>query len=236
MYIAGIQKLSLVDYPEKVACTLFTGGCNLRCPFCHNSELLEGPMPSVDVREVLDYLDERKGVLDAVVVSGGEPCMQPDLLEFLQTLKQKNLLVKLDTNGCYPAVLRQALQKGLVDYVAMDLKSDPAGYAAAAGSENVPLAAITESVELLLTHSIPFELRTTVVVPLHTEQNFLGMADYLSQIIHKFRKEIPNYYLQSFKDRDTVPFAGFSAPDKTQLEAYGRIMQKVACHVGLRGV
>lgn len=236
MYIAGMQKLSLVDYPEKVACTLFTGGCNLRCPFCHNSELLEGLMPSVDVREVLEYLDARKGILDAVVVSGGEPCMQPDLLEFLQSLKQKNLLVKLDTNGCYPAVLQQALGRGLVDYVAMDLKSDPAGYGTASGCATVPLKAITESVELLLSNVIPFELRTTVVVPLHTEQNFIGMAEYLSQIIHKYRKKIPNYYLQSFKDRDTVPFAGFSAPDKTQLEAYGRIMQKVASHVGLRGV
>lgn len=236
MYIAGMQKLSLVDYPEKVACTLFTGGCNLRCPFCHNSELLEGPMPSVDVREVLDYLDARKGILDAVVVSGGEPCMQPDLLEFLRTLKQKHLLVKLDTNGCYPAVLQRSLEEGLVDYVAMDLKSDPAGYVAASGCGTVPLNAITESVELLLAHEIPFELRTTVVVPLHTEQNFLRMVDYLSQIIHKYRRKIPNYYLQSFKDRDTVPFAGFSAPEKSQLEAYGRIMQKVASHVGLRGV
>lgn len=105
MYLAGWQKLSLVDYPGKVACTLFTGGCNLRCPYCHNSELLEGDMPRVDTSEVLAYLDHRKGILDGVVVSGGEPCMQPDLLDFLATLKGKNLLVKLDTNGCYPDVL-----------------------------------------------------------------------------------------------------------------------------------
>ena len=236
MYIAGMQKLSLVDYPEKVACTLFTGGCNLRCPFCHNSELLEGPMPSVDIADVWQYLDGRKSILDAVVVSGGEPCMQPDLLAFLRELKQRNLLVKLDTNGCYPDVLEQALQAGLVDYVAMDLKSDPEGYTAASGCNAVPLEAITRSIGLLLSGSVTFELRTTVVVPLHTEKNFRGMVNYLSPIVHKFRKKIPNYYLQSFKDRDTVPFAGFSAPERTQLEAYGRMMAEVACHVGLRGL
>ena len=236
MYLAGMQKLSLVDYPDKVACTLFTGGCNLRCPFCHNSELLTGPMPSIDVREVWDYLDQRQGILDAVVVSGGEPCMQPDLLSFLQQLKKRDLLIKLDTNGCYPEALREALAQGLVSYVAMDLKSDPEGYRAASGCTDVPLAAIRESIELLMAGEIPFELRTTVVVPLHTEKNFLGMKDFLSPIVHKFLRKIPNYYLQSFKDRDTVPFAGFSAPSRTQLEDYGRIMAEVASHVGLRGV
>ena len=236
MYIAGMQKLSLVDYPEKVACTLFTGGCNLRCPFCHNSELMEGPMPSVDIDSVWQYLDGRKGILDAVVVSGGEPCMQPNLLPFLRELKKRNLLVKLDTNGCYPDVLKQALNDGFIDYVAMDLKSDPEGYQAASGCPDVPLDAITRSIELLLSGSMAFELRTTVVVPLHAEKNFQGMVNFLSPIVHNFQKKIPNYYLQSFKDRDTVPFSGFSAPERTQLEAYGRIMAEVASHVGLRGV
>jgi len=235
MYIAGMQKLSLVDYPEKVACTLFTGGCNLRCPFCHNSELMEGPMPSVDIDSVWQYLDGRKGILDAVVVSGGEPCMQPNL-PFLRELKKRNLLVKLDTNGCYPDVLKQALNDGFIDYVAMDLKSDPEGYQAASGCPDVPLDAITRSIELLLSGSMAFELRTTVVVPLHAEKNFQGMVNFLSPIVHNFQKKIPNYYLQSFKDRDTVPFSGFSAPERTQLEAYGRIMAEVASPVGLRGV
>ena len=103
MHIAGWQKVSLVDYPGKVACTLFTGGCNLRCPYCHNSELLEGEMPSQDMEEVMAYLDARKGILDGVVISGGEPCLQSDLVPFLARLKEKGLLVKLDTNGCFPA-------------------------------------------------------------------------------------------------------------------------------------
>lgn len=145
MYLAGWQKLSLVDYPGKVACTLFTGGCNLRCPYCHNSELLEGDMPRVDTSEVLAYLDHRKGILDGVVVSGGEPCMQPDLLDFLATLKGKNLLVKLDTNGCYPDVLGEALARNLVDYVAMDLKNSPEEYAITTGSEQVPLENIQKA-------------------------------------------------------------------------------------------
>lgn len=123
MHIAGWQKVSLVDYPGKVACTLFTGGCNLRCPYCHNSELLEGEMPSQDMEEVMAYLDVRKGILDGVVISGGEPCLQSDLVPFLARLKEKGLLVKLDTNGCFPDRLEEILDAHLVDYVAMDWKT-----------------------------------------------------------------------------------------------------------------
>ena len=209
MYLAGWQKLSLVDFPGRVACTLFTGGCNLRCPYCHNSELLEGDMPRVELQEVLDYLDKRQGILDGVVVSGGEPCMQPGLLDFLAVLKSRDLLVKLDTNGCYPDVLQQALEQGLVDYVAM---------------------------EQLLTQKIPFELRTTVVVQLHSKHSFERMRDFLLPLVAKTGKKIPDFYLQAFRDRETVPFAGFSAPDRNTLEAYGSLLATVANNVHLRGV
>lgn len=111
MFIAGWQKLSLVDYPDKVACTLFTGGCNLRCPYCHNSELLDAQIPALHIPDILEYLRKRQGILDGVVVSGGEPCMQPDLADFLGELKQLGYLTKLDTNGCYPAVLQELLDK-----------------------------------------------------------------------------------------------------------------------------
>lgn len=236
MYLAGWQKLSLVDFPGRVACTLFTGGCNLRCPYCHNSELLEGDMPRVELQEVLDYLDKRQGILDGVVVSGGEPCMQPGLLEFLAVLKDRDLLVKLDTNGCYPEVLQQALERGLVDYVAMDLKNSPEEYALTTGADSVPLEKIRESVEQLLTHKIPFELRTTVVVQLHSKHSFEKMRDFLLPLVAKTGKKIPDFYLQAFKDRETVPFAGFSAPDRNTLEAYGSLLATVANNVHLRGV
>ena len=236
MYLAGWQKLSLVDFPGKVACTLFTGGCNLRCPYCHNSELLEGAMPRVDTAEVLAYLDQRQGILDGVVVSGGEPCMQPDLLDFLATLKGKELLVKLDTNGCYSDVLQQALERNLVDYVAMDLKNSPEEYALTTGSDDVPLENIAKSVELLLRQKIPFELRTTVVVQLHSKHSFEKMRDFLLPLVAKTGKKIPDFYLQAFKDRDTVPFAGFTAPDRNTLEAYGALLATVANNVHLRGV
>lgn len=236
MYLAGWQKLSLVDFPGRVACTLFTGGCNLRCPYCHNSELLEGDMPRVEMQEVLDYLDKRQGILDGVVVSGGEPCMQPGLLEFLALLKRKDFLVKLDTNGCYPDVLQQALKRGLVDYVAMDLKNSPEEYSLTTGTDSVPLEKIQESVEQLLTHKIPFELRTTVVVQLHSKHSFEKMRDFLLPLVAKTGKKIPDFYLQAFKDRETVPFAGFSAPDRNTLEAYGSLLATVANNVHLRGV
>lgn len=236
MHIAGWQKVSLVDYPGKVACTLFTGGCNLRCPYCHNSELLEGRIPSQDSREIFAYLEARKGILDAVVVSGGEPCLQPDLPEFLERLKQEDLLVKLDTNGCFPDLLEQILQKGLVDYVAMDWKNAPDEYGVTSGREDVPVEAITRSLEQLLTGTTPFELRTTVVEQLHNERSFEKIRDFLEPLVAKTGKKIPAFYLQAFKDRETVPFAGLTAPDKKTLERYRTCLEAVSDRVMIRGL
>ena len=236
MHIAGWQKVSLVDYPGKVACTLFTGGCNLRCPYCHNSELLEGEMPSQDMEEVMAYLDARKGILDGVVISGGEPCLQSDLVPFLARLKEKGLLVKLDTNGCFPARLEKILDAHLVDYVAMDWKNDPDHYALTAGVEESPLAAVTRSLEALLSGTVPFELRTTVVEQLHGKRSFEKIRDYLLPLTGKNGKKIPAFYLQAFKDRDTGPFAGLTAPDKKALEQYGALLEPIADTVRLRGV
>lgn len=236
MWIAGWQRLSLVDFPDKVACTLFTGGCNLRCPFCHNSELVTGKFPRVDAREILDYLDKRQNILDGVVVSGGEPCMQPDLLDFLKILKQKNLLVKLDTNGCYPDVLEKALTGHLVDYVAMDFKSSPDEYHIIAGNIPVDFSAISRSLEILLGQTIPFELRTTVVTELHDEQIFAKMRDFLLTLTRKYGRKIPAFYLQAFKDEETVPFAGFTTPTKIALEKFAKLLEPAAERVELRGV
>lgn len=236
MHIAGWQKVSLVDYPGKVACTLFTGGCNLRCPYCHNSELLEGPLPSQDIQEVFAYLEARRGILDAVVVSGGEPCLQPDLPAFLERLKREGLLVKLDTNGCFPLLLERILQEELVDYVAMDWKNAPDQYGVTTGREDVPVAAVARSLELLLEGKVPFELRTTVVEQLHNERSFEKIRDFLEPLAAKTGKKIPAFYLQAFKDRETVPFAGFTAPDRNTLERYGALLEPIADRVMIRGI
>lgn len=236
MHIAGWQKVSLVDYPGKVACTLFTGGCNLRCPYCHNSELLEGPIPAQDIQEVFAYLEARRGILDAVVVSGGEPCLQSDLPAFLERLKREGLLVKLDTNGCFPHCLEQILRERLVDYVAMDWKNAPDQYGITTGREDVPVEAVARSLELLLEGETPFELRTTVVEQLHDEQSFEKIRDFLRPLAAKTGKKIPAFYLQAFKDRETVPFAGFTAPDRKTLERYGALLEPIAERVMIRGV
>lgn len=236
MFIAGWQKLSLVDYPDKVACTLFTGGCNLRCPYCHNSELLDAQIPALHIPDILEYLRKRQGILDGVVVSGGEPCMQPDLADFLGELKQLGYLTKLDTNGCYPAVLQELLDKKLVDYVAMDIKNSPQGYAAASGVEQVPLDLIWQSLRLLFSHKTAFELRTTTVAQLHTKERFQELQKAFLPLVEAYGRKIPAYYLQAFQDRDTVPFAGLSAPTKEELEAYAQLLRPVADKVALRGI
>ncbi len=236
MWIAGWQKLSLVDYPDKVACTLFTGGCNLRCPYCHNSELVTGTFPRVDEKEITAYLDKRQNILDGVVISGGEPCMQPDLLPFLRDLKKRQLLLKLDTNGCYPDVLGAVLAEHLVDYVAMDLKTSPEDYPMIAGNLPVDFSDIARSLVLLLTQAASFELRTTVVNELHTEQNFARIREFLLPLVQTYHRKIPAFYLQAFKDTETVPFGGFTSPDKIVLEKYAILLEPVAERVSLRGV
>ena len=161
MVFHGFQKLTLLDYPERVACTLFTGGCNFRCPFCHNAGLVthidEGAFSE---EEVLAYLKKRKGVLDGVCVTGGEPLLQPGLPRFLERVKEEGYAVKLDTNGSFPARLKELVCGGLVDYVAMDIKNAPEKYAETAGAA-VRLEDIRESVSLLLSGAVDYEFRTT---------------------------------------------------------------------------
>lgn len=272
MFIAGLQKMSLVDFPGKVACTVFTGGCNLRCPYCHNSELLSSPPRLMTEEEFLHFLKKREGLLDAVVVTGGEPCLQKDLPDFLGKIRRMPFAVKLDTNGLFPSVLEAILANALADYVAMDLKNSPDRFsetvgivnnamvpgsrlgeaAAKAGlddaqdggcgeavglSRNVALSeGYARSLSLLLASGIPFELRTTVVEQLHDASSFEGIRDYLLPLTEKAGKKIPAYYLQSFSDRETVPYAGFSAPSRKALEAYAQILAPVAETVALRGV
>ena len=181
MDIRGLQKLSLLDFPETVACTVFTGGCNLRCPFCHNPSLvlpqrLANEPASLSMEALLSFLHKRRGVLDGVCVTGGEPLMQPDLDGFLREIGRMGYRVKLDTNGTYPDRLVRILDAGLVDRVAMDVKNSLARYPMTVGIPNFSTDGVEISIRLLMEGRVPYEFRTTVVRELHREEDLVSLA------------------------------------------------------------
>lgn len=232
MNISGLQKMTLLDYPGKIACTVFLGGCNFRCPFCHNSELLDGSAPAVmDDDALLTFLRKRQGLLDGVCVTGGEPTLCPDLPELLRRIRELGYAIKLDTNGYRPDVLRALAGEGLVDYVAMDIKNGPSAYAETAGLPKLNLSNIEESIRFLAEGSVDFEFRTTVVSPLHTSETIREMANW----IHSLTGGVPKLFLQPFTDRDTVPFAGLSAPKRDELMDFVNILSQCVDSVTVRG-
>jgi len=233
MKIVGIQKLTLLDYPGKVACTVFLNGCNFRCPYCHNAELLGDSEAVMSAEELLAFLRKRQGILDGVCITGGEPTLHPELPELLRSVQELGFSVKLDTNGYRPEVLGALLREGLLDYVAMDLKNGPDAYAQTVGLRAVDLAKIRQSIGLLLDSGTEFELRTTVVNPLHSAETLTSMADWLLEATKGRR--IPRLFVQPFVDRDTVPIGGLSAPDREELEQFCRILSACAERVELRG-
>ena len=229
MKIFGLQKMTLLDFPGHVACTVFTGGCNYRCPFCHNFELADGTAPPLmDEAELLAFLKKRTGLLDGVAITGGEPCLNPGLPELLRQIRAMGFAVKLDTNGCYPDMLEALLAEGLVDYAAMDVKNSPENYARTAGLDAIDLAPVERSMKLLKSGGIEYELRTTVVKELHSESDFRAIGPWI--------EGAPRYFLQCFTDRDTVPFAGLSAPSVEELKTYAEIVRPYVGSVELRGV
>ena len=234
MYIAGLQKMTLLDYPGKVACTVFLQGCNFRCPFCHNSDLLPGAGEAYMTREeFMAFLESRRGLLDAVCVSGGEPTLQPELEDFLRDIKVMGYHVKLDTNGSRPEILRQLVQAGLVDYVAMDIKNSPEHYAATAGS-NIPLCNMETSMSYLLQGHVDYEFRTTVVEELHNEADFVSIANWLKTLCPQGKAR--RFFLQSYVDRDSILVGGLHTPTKENLQKYAQILLSAADYVNLRGV
>ena len=229
MLICGLQKMSMVDYPGKLAATVFTGGCNLRCPFCHNAGLVThlGDSPRLEREEVLRFLKSRRGLLDAVVLSGGEPLLQTGAVELLAQFRELGFLVKLDTNGCYPQVLREILAQGLVDYVAMDIKNCPEKYAQTVGVPGFDWKPIEESFHILKESGVDFELRTTVSRELHTPADIAAIGQWLG--------EVPNYYLQNFEDSGDVIADGLHGFTETEMEALAAISRPWAKNVGIRG-
>ncbi len=182
MRIAGLQKLTLLDFPGKVACTVFTAGCNFRCPFCQNASLVLPERFGVPVgeEELLSFLRRRRGILDGVAITGGEPMLHADLPELLAKIRELGFLVKLDTNGSYPDRLGHVIDEGLVDYVAMDIKNAPSLYAATAGLHALDISAVDRSRSLLLEGRVPYEFRTTVVRGLHTRESLLEAAEWIA--------------------------------------------------------
>ena len=233
MRIAGLQKCTLLDYPGKVACTVFLPGCNFRCPFCHNFELIQAPETLMDEEELLAFLKKRQGLLEGVCITGGEPTLHTDLPQLLQKIHDLGFAVKLDTNGYRPDVLRAIVEAGLVDYVAMDVKNGPEAYAATCGLETFDLVNIEKSIRLLLEGCADYELRTTVCKPLHSRQSIQNMAFWLQNLTKMKAKRL---FIQPFVDRDTVPFEGLSAPNQAELEEYRAILSAVAEQVTIRGV
>lgn len=230
MEILGLNKTTLLDYPGHVAATVFTGGCNFRCPFCHNGDLVlhPGTQPGVPEEEVFALLERRRGILEGVCITGGEPTLQPDLPEFIREIKGLGYLVKLDTNGYRPKILRRLLEEGLTDYVAMDIKASPEAYARAAGCHELDFTRIQESISLLMGCGIPCEFRTTVVQGLHTVEEFDAIGALL--------KGAGAYYLQAFRENEHVIQKGFQAFPAETMEEIREKVKKYIDRVELRGV
>ncbi len=229
--ISGLQKLTLLDYPGRVACTVFTGGCNFRCPFCHNAPLvLPGfEEESISEDEVLEFLRKRRGVLDGVAITGGEPLLHRDIDSFLEKVHALGYKIKLDTNGSFPEHLMDVVSAGLVDRVAMDIKNSPEKYGETIGLTGFDISDVEKSKNFLLEGHVDYEFRTTVVKGLHTEESLVEAAKWIAGA-----KE---YYLQQFKDSgNVIKIGGLSAFDKDEMYALAESVSAFVPSVQVRGV
>ena len=232
MFIAGMQKLTLLDFPGVVACTLFTAGCNFRCPWCHNAGLVlpeEASDRQLESGEVLSFLEKRKGVLDGVCVTGGEPLLHAELPDFLKRVKDLGYRVKLDTNGSFPERLEALVREKLADRVAMDIKNGPSRYAETVGLRNLDLSAVTASKDFLLSDAVDYEFRTTVVRGLHTAESLLEAADWI--------RGARQWFLQQFKDSgNLIHGEGLSAFSEDEMRRLLETVQQTNPAAQLRGV
>ncbi|MBO7600404.1 MAG: anaerobic ribonucleoside-triphosphate reductase activating protein [Lachnospiraceae bacterium] len=229
MQIHGLNKTTLLDYPGIVASTVFTGSCNFRCPYCQNADLVLDPMsqPLISEEEVLSHVKKRKGIIKGVCITGGEPTLQKDLREFIVKLKELDVLVKLDTNGYRPDVTKDLIKEGLIDYVAMDIKSSPEGYSDVAGIK-IDTSIIKESVDLIMSSGIDYEFRTTVIREFHNEETFKAIGEFI--------RGAEKYYLQGYIDSERVIERRFSSYSREELEKLVKIVSPYVQFVDIRGV
>lgn len=227
MRISGLNKLTLLDYPGKMACTVFLAGCNVRCPFCHNASLVLDPtsQPEITEEELMTFLDNRKGILEGVCVTGGEPTLSNDLPEFLRKIKDKGYFVKLDTNGTNPDMIEKVIS--FVDYFAMDIKNSKEHYAETVGVGNFNIEPIERSIEILMKRAEDYEFRTTVVAELHAVEDFDNIGKWIAGA--------KALYLQRFKDSGDIIGRGFSAPSEDLMKKAEEILSKYVKHVAIRG-
>lgn len=227
MTVNGLLKLTLLDFPGKCACTVFFSGCNFRCPFCHNASLVMGEGENISEEEFFKFLSKREGVLDGVAVTGGEPLLQRELPDFLRRIKEMGFAVKLDTNGSFPKKLRELVDNGLVDYVAMDIKSSPDGYERAAGCP-VNMENIKESVDFLLSDAVDYEFRTTVAKGAVLPSDMEGIGELI--------RGAKRYFLQGFVDSGDLLGDGVGAYSKEEMEEMLGTVKKYVPAAELRGV
>ncbi len=229
MDFSGWEKLSLVDYDDRIATTLFVAGCNLRCPFCHNSALVLHPKnnPTIPWEEIMEYLERRKGVLDAVVITGGEPTLMNDLIEKMQDIKKLGYLIKLDTNGTNPDLLMDLSNLGLVDYIAMDIKNSLPKYGVTSGKPLLDTSKIEESIRFLINGVVDYEFRTTIIDEFHTNLDM----ERIGQLIEGAKR----YYLQHYIDNEYCIERGYHEVAKEKALVFKAIVSKYVAQVSLRG-
>lgn len=230
MIIHGLNKLTLLDYPNHTACTVFTGGCNFCCPFCHNAPLVINPnkQPVIDETEILNYLKKRQGILDGICITGGEPTINKDLPQFIEKVKKLGYLVKLDTNGTAPDLIEKLIDKKLVDYIAMDIKNSKDAYPQTVGIHDYKTDDIEKSVKLIMDKAREYEFRTTVVKEFHNEDNFKKIGKWL--------KGAKSYYLQAFEDSGNLISNNLHGYSKAELENFKNILTPYFETVKIRGI
>ena len=214
MKFFGLQKLTLLDYPGKVACTIFTGGCNFRCPFCHNASLVlrPGECRAFSEEEILSFLKKRLGILEGVCITGGEPLMQNGIDGFIAKVKELGYSVNLDTNGSFPDKLKDLVDRGLVDKVAMDIKNSKEKYPITVGIEDYDISPVERSVDILMNGSVDYEFRTTVVKNLHTLDDMVAIGEWITGA--------GAYYIQNFKDSGDLISTGLEGVDRNTADAF----------------
>lgn len=230
MRICGFQKMTLLDFPGQVAATVFTGGCNLRCPFCHNSLLVTEVEDAEAYSEdfILAYLQKRKGVLDGLAITGGEPLLQKDIRSLIEKVRRLGYKIKLDTNGCFPEKLKELVGAGLIDYVAMDVKNCPERYGETVGVPDFDLTPILESVKFLKEGFVPFEFRTTVVREFHTKEDIGKIGQWI--------QGAPRYFLQSFVDSGNLIGNDLHAVTRETLAEMAESVREFVPEARVRGV